>query len=509
MKSNIPLNQPVTATESATRSATEDSSVQLVFKRPTSANWQTRYLIPEDVKGAFPDSPNGQKWKSTETEDKGQAELFAVQFLADCLRQSEMYRHFKIWAAIEVTRLPQTEAIQFALRLKTGYAWELYQEQRETQGQIMRVAAEALGLPIGESNSFVVTAPETTHSDATPLHTSGTTRTQQSSAPAVKTQSKSTGSKKLTPDGFEKLLTQLQSERARNGKPRKASSLSSWETVARDFMKFVVDTNQTEVHEALGLDYRDWLRERNLSANTQTTRLGALSGWFDTGKQLRIVTLNPFIKVKGLGAPQQDRECWQAPDMRTILTNLPSAEENPLLHWAVRIGAVTGMRGGEVTQLRPQDVMKSDGFVFVYVTPEGSKTEVPRWIPLHTSVADEFWGWFQEVGSKQPERIFNGVSLKAGLWSHNYNKAWRNLRKACGLYRKGMDFHSLRHSVETWQRGIEGMQDSYCRAMTGRAEKGSSNGYGTIADALTFAHIITKAQLWYDIKTKTLAAPVD
>lgn len=510
MNPNVPTNQLVTATQSATRTATEGSPVQLVFMRPNSSNWQARYLIPDDVAAAFPEHSSKQKWESTKTADKRQAEVYAIKFLADCQRRTDAYRAFKIWAAAEVGRLAPEEAAQFAMRLSTGHAWRTYWEQQETQELTRRVAIASLGLPeLPTVLASPIAATATAAIETAPSHASLTTPPQQSPTGAAKAASKATGKGKLTPDGFDELITQLQTERARNGKALKASSLHSWETVKRDFIKFVIDTNQTDVHEALGLDYRDWLRNKNLSANTQTTRLGALSGWFDTGKQLRIVQLNPFIKVKGLGTPQQDRESWQGSDMRTILANLPTAEEDPLLHWAVRIGAVTGMRGGEVTQLRPQDVIKTDGFVFLYVTPEGSKTELPRWIPLHASIADEFWGWYQAVGSKQPERIFKGVSLKAGLWSHNYSKAWRNLRKACGLYREGLDFHSLRHSVETWLRGVEGMKDAYCRSMTGRAEKGSSNGYGTIADALTFAHIITATQLWYDEKTKTLAAPMD
>lgn len=129
--------------------------------------------------------------------------------------------------------------------------------------------------------------------------------------------------------------------------------------------------------------------------------------------------------------------------------------------WAPLIGAYTGMRREEVAIIRVGDVVNEDGVCYFNLRRVAEELKTPaseRYVPVH-KVLQEI-GLLDELvsGRKENEYLLRGLKRSAvgnrrgealGKWFGQY-------RRAIGLKSEKMDFHSFRHSVDTFVMEVGG-----------------------------------------------------
>jgi integrase len=109
----------------------------------------------------------------------------------------------------------------------------------------------------------------------------------------------------------------------------------------------------------------------------------------------------------------------------------------------VSFGICEGLRRGEMARLEISDVDLEAKVIFV--RGKGGRT---RWIPLTDATAGRFEAYLVERG-RAPGPVLlgrtTGRGLKAGSISERMNKVFKD----AGIYRRGVDLHSLRHTAAT------------------------------------------------------------
>lgn len=145
--------------------------------------------------------------------------------------------------------------------------------------------------------------------------------------------------------------------------------------------------------------------------------------------------------------------------------------------------AVSGLRQEEIAQLHLEDVRKSDGYLVFDINarpPRKLKNRnAVRKVPVHSTLIrlglPDYAKELKESGEKLlfPNLRPGGADDRLG---HGFSKWFTRYRKDMALYRKGLDFHSLRHTTTTLlQRG--GVPIAAIDGLTGHATPGETARY--------------------------------
>jgi integrase len=128
-----------------------------------------------------------------------------------------------------------------------------------------------------------------------------------------------------------------------------------------------------------------------------------------------------------------------APAKHTVATALP---------WASLIAAFTGCRREEIANLMNSDIKHTDG-VWFFDIREGKTDNAERVVPVHGALIDA--GLFKYRDALPPgSRLFPGLKGRAskdGKLGASLGDAFEAWRKRLGIVRKGVNFHSFRHTV--------------------------------------------------------------
>jgi integrase len=126
------------------------------------------------------------------------------------------------------------------------------------------------------------------------------------------------------------------------------------------------------------------------------------------------------------------------------------------LFWLPLLGLFHGNRLEEFAQLYREDVGQDEGVWFLHIRDEGDRQiknmQSERRVPLHPELIRV--GLLDYVASAAPrptDRVFpdlkpGGPDKKLG---YGFSKRFTHYRKAIGLHRSGLDYHSFRHGVTT------------------------------------------------------------
>jgi integrase len=166
--------------------------------------------------------------------------------------------------------------------------------------------------------------------------------------------------------------------------------------------------------------------------------------------------------------------------------------------WVPLIGLYTGMRLGEIIQLRVDDVKERDGIHYFDARvaldeedDEGAKSlkneNSTRWIPLHTTLFDIGFGDFlAKRRTDSSVRLFPDFkqAKEDDSWSKTFSKWFGRYRRQLGVTRivGGKDrvgFHSFRHCFEDEVRNLPDVKRDVRDALQGHSEGGVSEEYGT------------------------------
>ena len=199
---------------------------------------------------------------------------------------------------------------------------------------------------------------------------------------------------------------------------------------------------------------------------------------------------------------------------------------NSARFWVPLIGLYTGMRLGEIIQLRVADIQTDDGIAYFDITTvleedddEGDKStkneNSVRQIPVHAMLFKIGFGEFVAARRKDGSaRLFPDFNQSPtdGSWSKTFSAWFRHYRRHVGVERivrgrNRVDFHSFRHVFEDTVRDLPDVKKEWRDALQGHGEGGSSAEYGTgvyrnrlneamqkVAFDVDFSHLMTPAR---------------
>lgn len=127
------------------------------------------------------------------------------------------------------------------------------------------------------------------------------------------------------------------------------------------------------------------------------------------------------------------------------------------MSWVTLIALFSGMRQGEICQLRPEDVRLEDGVHFFNVAEEGEGQSVKseaglRRVPVHSTLIEAGLLEYAEFVSGQGQRqLFPRLRRRAtdGKLNHYVQRLFNEYRKKLGVTRDRVVFHSFRATVIT------------------------------------------------------------
>lgn len=192
------------------------------------------------------------------------------------------------------------------------------------------------------------------------------------------------------------------------------------------------------------------------SVNKYRQLLRSLFKW---AMEHEYVVVNPATVLRDVKEPppREGREDFTDEDLVTYFARLPQMQEpRPFLYWIPRIMAYTGMRLGEASQLRKQDLREAMGLRVLDLNTEDGKTlknaASRRQVPIHRRLVElgllEFIDGSPE-GFLWPEKYRTTDNPKRQDSDRLSKLLGRFLRRSGVLDEKKTGAHSFRHTVST------------------------------------------------------------
>ena len=155
--------------------------------------------------------------------------------------------------------------------------------------------------------------------------------------------------------------------------------------------------------------------------------------------------------------------------------------------WIPLVALYSGMRLGEIVQLRVADIKRKDEVDYFDVTRgEGEHKKLKtasseRVVPIHPELVHI--GLLQHVESqrlKDPTgRVFPDIKKGAnGYFSHNFSKFFSRYAERVGMKSAKTSFHSFRHNFKD-ALVAGGVEDSHIRALLGHSDTSTTSIYGS------------------------------
>ena len=239
--------------------------------------------------------------------------------------------------------------------------------------------------------------------------------------------------------------------------------------------------------------------EPRLSARTVQRHLSALASLWGDRIEAGEVPGNIFanFKLPSGKRPQDQRPMWSTDKLRELFdspiwrgckSTERRSQRGPHVirderFWLPLIALFSGMRQEEICQLQLADIRQESGhWVFDVndVPPRQLKNRNGvRLVPIHEQlIALDLLEHAEQLRTTGAERLFPTMS-RGGADSrlgHNYSKWFTRYRKDIGLYEKGLDFHSFRHSATTFL-AHGGVSGPIIDKLTGHATAGETARY--------------------------------
>jgi len=167
-------------------------------------------------------------------------------------------------------------------------------------------------------------------------------------------------------------------------------------------------------------------------------------------------------------------------------------------YWIPLIAAYTGMRCGEIVQLRHTDILNADGIPYFSVNDDADKKIKTKFserrIPIHPRLKD--WGFLdflaERRSDKPNDRVFHEIKITSNNDPSNaFSKAFARYLKDIELKNKTLTFHSFRH---TFSDALDNASviDTHKKMMMGHSDGSSSAQYGSGAAVSTLLEQISK-----------------
>lgn len=266
-------------------------------------------------------------------------------------------------------------------------------------------------------------------------------------------------------------------ERVRN--PRSLKARAKTRLYVRRFIAHAGDLQPREIARDHAINFRDKLADNGETATNIQKHLDSLQTLFNVGLSEGVVTINPFHKVKARRdqkkftdakqpfTPKQARHIFKALD-----------DEGDDFRWAMKLLAYHGARGGEVCQLRVDDVTTINGVAVMRIHDQhGSVKNAAsvRDVPIHPRCKG-IVAYARQVAEKHGADAWLFQPFK-GLAHRFQGKGSRFLRDKVGITDTRLTLHSWRHTFRTLARNVE-MPLPVSHAIMGHDEGGEHGKYG-------------------------------
>jgi len=217
-------------------------------------------------------------------------------------------------------------------------------------------------------------------------------------------------------------------------------TLGIYRYALRSFFSTVGDLQLTAVC-AQHIDLFRQRRIKEVSAITLNINLRALRSAFYYAVRWQILKSNPFTKVPLSPVPERDPIFFSSEDFKLIVGSI----KQEWFRSIVILAACTGMRRGEIVNLRWKDVDLSQKVVRVhssstYRTKNGKK----RVIPLN-AIALQLLAGLDHKTSEDYVFTVEGRRIREVYLSRKFSQHVHRLGFPIGYH-----FHSLRHSFASW-----------------------------------------------------------
>lgn len=245
-----------------------------------------------------------------------------------------------------------------------------------------------------------------------------------------------------------------------------------------------------------------------LSTRTVKRHFSALSGFWRWAMAEKLAVENPFVGFvfpSALRANEQ-RDMWTEEELvalfstpvwagclsagrRSAAGELVIKDEK---FWLPLIAVYSGLRQEEIAQLHLEDIRRVDGhlvFDIIGRPPRKLKNRnAVRKVPVHSQLIE--LGLLERV---QFQKTSGEVMLFSDLTpggadqrlGHAFSKWFARYRQDVGIYRRGLDFHSFRHTATTLMQ----------RAGVGIAAIDELTGHATPGETARYSHGMTMQQL--------------
>lgn len=182
-------------------------------------------------------------------------------------------------------------------------------------------------------------------------------------------------------------------------------------------------------------------RLRKISAVSVNIELRTLRAAFNAAIRWHVIDSNPFKNVALLPIPQKPPSYFSKESLAKLLAIIKESWLKDIVLFAV----LTGMRRGEILNLRWQDVDLERRIIFVqssqtFRTKFGKRRTVPMSDPAYDLI-DKL-----QKGTSDYVFTLNGAKIFDGWVSHKFKQY---VRKA-NLDDTKLHFHSLRHTFASW-----------------------------------------------------------
>ena len=233
-----------------------------------------------------------------------------------------------------------------------------------------------------------------------------------------------------------------------------------------------------------------------LSMTTLARHFSALGGFFTHAKRQGLrVGENPAhgFEFPRKGRANSRRDMWEGEPLRRLFRSPvwtgchPKQRSKPgpeiiedEKYWLPLLGLYHGNRLEEFAQLRREDVMREAGIWCFRIHGEAGRQikneQSERRVPLHPEIERRgFLAYVERTAPKPDDMVFpllkpGGPDDKVGYY---FTKWWTNYRKAIGVYKPGLDYHSFRHGVTT-KLFAAGVTREIIDELTGHEAEGTS-----------------------------------
>lgn len=241
---------------------------------------------------------------------------------------------------------------------------------------------------------------------------------------------------------------------------------------------------------------------REIQPITQRTvkrHFSALSGLWQSALSAGTVAQNIFSGFR-FGASKkasEQRDMWDGPELKLLFSSPLYAgcksearrtEPGSLVlkderYWLPLIAIFSGMRQEEIAQLHIEDVKESEGVTYLDINDKPPRmlknANAARQVPLHaTLIRIGFLDYVKHCRMARQARLF--PNLKPGgadnRLGHSFSKWFTRYRRDIGVYRKGLDFHSFRHTASTFMHQA-GVERAVLDHVTGHTTPGETSRY--------------------------------